>query len=50
MKCPVCKERKRINLNSADGYSQDSRECGKCGAIWTFVGDELVILSEEDKD
>jgi len=46
MKCPRCKERKKVALSSSDGFSQDVRECGLCGAVWTFLGEELVMLDE----
>jgi hypothetical protein len=28
----------------ADGFSQDARECGNCGGIWTFSGENLKII------
>jgi len=45
MKCPLCKSRDHIDINlHAEGFSQDTRECGKCGGIWTFSGDTLKII------
>ena len=45
MKCPLCKSREHVEINlHADGFSQDARECGKCGGIWTFSGDALKII------
>lgn len=45
MKCPLCKSRENIEINlHAEGYSQDARECGKCGGIWTFSGENLKII------
>lgn len=44
MKCPVCKDRQHVDIDSADGYSQDIRECGSCGALWTFSGNERIVL------
>jgi hypothetical protein len=32
-----------INLH-AEGFSQDARECGACGGVWTFSGDALKII------
>ncbi len=44
MKCPLCKSRNvEIHLH-ADGFSQDARECGTCGGIWTFSGEKLKII------
>jgi hypothetical protein len=28
----------------AEGFSQDARECGVCGGIWTFSGGALKII------
>jgi len=45
MKCPLCKSRKHVEIDlHADGFSQDARECGDCGGIWTFVNEELKII------
>ncbi len=42
MKCPVCKNREHVEIDlHADGFSQDARECGDCGSIWTFSGEGL---------
>ncbi len=47
MKCPVCKSREHIEIDlHADGFSQDIRECGDCGAIWTFSGKQLKLLNQ----
>ena len=45
MKCPVCKNRQHIEIDlHADGFSQDARECGDCGSMWTFSGKALKII------
>ena len=45
MKCPLCKSRKHVELDlHADGFSQDVRECGDCGAVWTFSGEVRKII------
>jgi transcription elongation factor Elf1 len=44
MKCPLCKARRVALDTHADGFSQDARECGECGAIWTFSGEHLKII------
>ncbi|MCM2263973.1 MAG: hypothetical protein NDI73_02160 [Desulfuromonadales bacterium] len=45
MKCPLCKSREHVEINlHAEGFSQDARECGKCGGIWTFSGEHLKII------
>ncbi len=45
MKCPLCKSRKHVEIDlHAEGFSQDVRECGDCGCIWTFSGDAIKII------
>ena len=45
MKCPKCKNREHIEIDlHADGFSQDARECGDCGCVWTFSAGELKII------
>lgn len=44
MKCPLCKSRKVELHIHAEGFSQDARECGDCGGIWTFSGEHLKII------
>ena len=49
MKCPICKKREHIEIDlHADGFSQDARECGDCGGIWTFSGNVLKIIKGSD--
>lgn len=49
MKCPLCKSRGHIDIDlHADGFSQDARECGECGGIWTFSGDKLKIIKDRE--
>lgn len=49
MKCPLCKSRGHIEIDlHADGFSQDARECGDCGGIWTFSGNDLKIIKQRD--
>jgi len=49
MKCPICKKRAHIEIDlHADGFSQDARECGDCGSIWTFSGKVLKIIKQSD--
>ena len=50
MKCPLCKHREHVEIDlHADGFAQDVRECGDCGAIWTFSGDVIKIIKGSDK-
>jgi transcription elongation factor Elf1 len=45
MKCPLCKSREHVEIDlHADGFSQDARECGDCGGIWTFSGDVMKLI------
>jgi len=45
MKCPLCKGKKHVEIDlHAEGFAQDARECGDCGGIWTFSGDQLKII------
>lgn len=45
MKCPLCKNREHIEIDlHAEGFSQDARECGDCGGVWTFSGKTLKII------
>lgn len=46
MKCPSCQNRTQVDIHEADGYSQDSRECGICGCVWTFHENQRVIIKE----
>ena len=48
MKCPMCKSRNQVEIDlHADGFSQDARECGACGAVWTFSGSTLKIIKKQ---
>ncbi len=54
MKCPLCKSRQHIEIDlHAEGFAQDARECGDCGAVWTFSGEIIKIIKgsvqQEDK-
>ncbi len=50
MKCPICKSRGHVEIDlHADGFSQDARECGDCGGIWTFSGAVLKIIKGSDR-
>jgi dUTP pyrophosphatase len=44
MKCPMCGNRDKIVVDEADGFSQDTRECGECGCIWTWKDEERKII------
>ena len=45
MKCPLCRSREHVEIGlHADGFSQDTRECGTCGAIWTYSGKVLKMI------
>lgn len=45
MKCPLCFSRQHVEIGlHADGFSQDIRECGDCGAIWTYSGNALKMI------
>lgn len=47
MKCPMCKSREHVEIDlHADGFAQDARECGDCGAIWTFKGVDMKIIKQ----
>lgn len=46
MKCPRCNNKEKVGFGSAEGFSQDVRECSECGLVWTFNGKERVIISE----
>jgi len=49
MKCPLCKDREHIEIDlHAEGFSQDIRECGDCGGIWTFSKDTIKIIKGRD--
>lgn len=43
MKCPNCGDR-HVEIDEADGYCQDSRECDICGCVWTFKNEERIII------
>jgi len=45
MKCPNCGNRE-IDVKKAEGFSQDTRECSKCGLIWSFAGEKRTIIKE----
>lgn len=45
MKCPSCFSRQHVEISlHADGFSQDIRECGVCGAMWTYSGSALKMI------
>ena len=45
MICPICKSKGHVEIDlHADGFAQDACECGDCGSIWTYRGDELKII------
>lgn len=45
MKCPLCLSRQHVEIGlHADGFSQDIRECGECGAMWTYSGCTLKMV------
>ena len=45
MKCPLCKSREHIEIDlHSDGFSQNIRECGDCGGVWTFSGKTMKII------
>lgn len=46
MKCPNCGCRSKINISEGKGYSQDIRECGACGTVWSFVESQIKIIQE----
>jgi Zn-finger nucleic acid-binding protein len=49
MKCPLCKGREHVEIDlHAEGFSQDARECGDCGGIWTFSGERLKIIKSSN--
>lgn len=49
MKCPLCNSKQHIEIDlHADGFSQDACECGDCGGIWTYSGNELKIIKDKE--
>jgi len=46
MKCPNCGERNHIDIEEADGFCQDTRECEDCGCVWTFKNEKRIIIKE----
>ena len=51
MKCPICKSREHVEIDlHADGFSQDVRECGDCGSLWTFSANVLKIIKGRDHE
>lgn len=49
MKCPLCKGREHVEIDlHAEGFSQDARECGDCGGVWTFSGERLKIIKSSN--
>lgn len=51
MKCPLCKSKEHVEIDlHAEGFSQDARECGNCGGIWTFSRGELKIIKGSVKN
>lgn len=45
MQCPLCKGKKHVETDlHAEGFSQDAWECGDCGGVWTYSGDQLKII------
>ena len=51
MKCPFCKGREHVEIDlHADGYSQDARECGDCGAVWTFSGAVMKTINLPNRE
>ena len=48
MKCPLCKSTGHIEIDlHADGYCQDALECGDCGGIWTYSGNDIKLIKGE---
>lgn len=49
MKCPNCGNRD-IDVKYGDGYSPDTRDCSKCGMMWTYSMKEgKVVIMKEGK-
>lgn len=47
MKCPLCNSIQHVEIDlHADGFAQHACECGDCGGIWTYVGQDLKIIKE----
>lgn len=45
MNCPLCDSTAHLEIDlHSDGYCQDALECGDCGGIWTYSGNELKII------
>lgn len=49
MKCPICKSRQHVEIDlHSDGFSKNIRECGDCGGVWTFSGENMKIIKGRD--
>ena len=45
MSCPVCKEKKKVEIDMhCDGFAEALEECGHCGSVWTLRGDKMTVL------
>lgn len=53
MKCPNCHDRKHIEVEIGDGFTDnDTRECLTCGAVWFYsdVEEEVKIIKAGNPD
>lgn len=53
MKCPNCHDRKHIEVEIGDGFTDnDTRECLTCGAVWFYsdTDEEVKIIKAGNSD
>jgi len=49
MNCPRCKSKKHVEIDlHAEGFCSDICECGVCGCVWTYSGNDLKIIKDND--
>ncbi len=51
MDCPVCHHKEHVEIDThADGFANNLKECGYCGAMWTnSSGREIKIRGATQK-
>lgn len=47
MKCPVCKNRKQVDLElHSDGFTEGITECSICGTVWSVNHGVTEIIKD----
>ena len=47
MKCPVCQNRKHLEIDlHSDGFAENIIECSSCGAIWSLNHGHLDMVKD----